>query len=357
MKVLVARCDRLGDLVLALPSLAWLRRVRPDWEIHALVAPENAPVVEHDPAIDAYYTWNLALTTERLPQIRGEGYDAAVLLQYQAPLAHLVRDARVKLRHGPLTKPLSWWLLNRGSWQRRSRVARHERDFNVDLMRKLAGRNVPDIDVDDPRLWLGPEQVQLGREFRARQAGGAGTVVFVHPGSGGSALNWAPERYAEVANALSRRPGWAVFVTGSHHDRVTIDAMAATLEPQVQVVSEQFPLRDFLGVLSGGDLMLAPSTGPLHVAAALGLAAVGVYPPAPTMSPRRWGVLGPWSMSVEAPVDCPSRRYCLREHCLLFNCLDCLAPSRVIEVALELAARRRRERADDPDHLGPEDTP
>jgi len=357
MKVLVARCDRLGDLVVSLPSFAWLRQVRPDWQIHALVAPENAPIVEHDPAIDAYHTWNLALNAERLAAIRGEGYDAAVLLQYQTPLARLLRDAGVRRRFGPWSKPLSWWLLNRGHLQRRSRVTRHERDLNVDLMRRLAGRGVPDVGVDDPRVWLGPEQQEIGRDFRSRQANDAGTVVFVHPGSGGSALNWAPQRFAEVANALSRRPGWAVFVTGSHHDRVMIDAMAPNLEPQVQVVSEQFPLRDFLGVLSAGDLMVAPSTGPLHVAAALGLAAVGVYPPAPTMSPRRWGVLGRWAASVVAPVDCPARRYCLQEHCLLFNCLDCLAPSRVIEVALELAERRRRECGGDPGHHRPKDTP
>ncbi|MEZ4387849.1 MAG: hypothetical protein R3D98_09780 [Candidatus Krumholzibacteriia bacterium] len=101
MKVLVARCDRLGDLVLSLPALAWLRRVRPDWEIHALVAPEAAPLVEHDPSVDAYYTWNLALTDERLPQLRAEGYDAAVVLQYQTSLARLLRDAGVRRRYGP----------------------------------------------------------------------------------------------------------------------------------------------------------------------------------------------------------------------------------------------------------------
>jgi ADP-heptose:LPS heptosyltransferase len=355
MKVLVARCDRLGDLVLALPALAWLRQAQPDWEIHALVAPENVPVVEHDPAIDAYYTWNLALDAERLAQIRAERYDAAVLLQYQTPVARLLRNAGVKRRYGPWVRPRSWLLLNRGSWQRRSRVPGHERDFNVDLMRKLAGRDARDVAVALPRVRLGRAQEDLGREFRASEAAGARTVVFVHPGSGGSALDWSPQRFAEVANALSRRAGWRVFITGSHHDRAVIDAMAPALEPQVQVVSERFPLRDFLGVLSAGDLMVAPSTGPLHVAAALDLAVVGVYPPAPTMSPQRWGALGRWAESLVPPVECPARRYCLQEHCLLYNCLDCLAPSRLVEAAVALVERRRRDRAADLDQPEPKD--
>jgi ADP-heptose:LPS heptosyltransferase len=346
MKVLVARCDRLGDLVLSLPAVAWLRRARPDWEIHALVAPATEPLVEHDPAIDAFYTWNPLLSDRRLPQLRDEGYDAAVLLQFQTPLARLVRDAGVPRRHGPLSKPSSLLWLNRGSLQRRSRTARHESAFNLDLVRRLAGRGAS-AEVRPPAVHVGAGQLEVGRRFRLTEAAGAEVVAFVHPGSGGSALDWSPASFAATANALSRRPGWRVFVTGSHHDRLMIDALAPLLEPQVAVVAERFPLRDLLGVLAAGDLMVAPSTGPLHLAAALGLAAVGVYPPAPTMSPARWGVLGPWSASITPPVTCPARRHCLLEHCLLHNCLDGVVPSRVIDTAVDLVDRRCRARARD----------
>jgi ADP-heptose:LPS heptosyltransferase len=347
MKVLVARCDRLGDLVLSLPALAWLRRARPDWEIHALVSPGAEPVVENDPSIDAYYTWDLALSDERRAQLAVERYDAAVLLQYQTPLARLLRDVGIRRRHGPLSKPASLFLLNRGTWQRRSRKARHEAEYNLDLMRSLVRRT--DVPVEPPRVHLGPEQREFGVRFRQRDAGDPDVLVFVHPGSGGSALDWSPARFARVANELSRRPGWRVVVTGSHHDRLTIDQLAPELEPQVAVVAERFPLRDFLGVLSAGDLMIAPSTGPLHLGAALGLAAVGIYPPAPTMSPRRWGPRGPWATALVPPVDCPARRYCLQERCLLHNCLDGVMAGRVIDEAIELVARRQRERRpDDP---------
>ncbi|MBD3221038.1 hypothetical protein GF314_07315 [bacterium] len=343
MKVLVARCDRLGDLVLSLPAIAWLRRVRPDWEIHALVSPAAAALVEHDPAVDAFYTWDLTLTDQRRPQLAAERYDGAVLLQYQASLARLLREAGIRRRFGPLSKPSSLLYLNRGTFQRRSRVARHEADLNVDLMRRLAGRGARGP-VPTPRVHLGPAQDELAARFRQEEADDAETVAFVHPGSGGSALDWPPDRFAAVANALSRRRGWRVFVTGSHHDRLVIDQMASSLEPQVSVVAERYPLRDFLGVLAAGDVMLAPSTGPLHLAAALDLAAIGLYPPAPTMSPRRWGARGRWVETLMPPVDCPARRYCLFEHCLLYNCLDGIMVSGVVDATVALADRRRNER-------------
>jgi heptosyltransferase III len=346
MKVLVARCDRLGDLVLSLPAVAWLRRARPDWEIHALVSPAAAALIEHDPAVDAFYTWDLTLTDQRRPQLAAERYGAAVLLQYQAPLARLLREAGIRRRFGPLSKPSSLLYLNRGVFQRRSRVARHEADLNVDLIRRVAGRGAR-APIPTPRLHLGPAQLELAERFRQEEAGGAETVVFVHPGSGGSALDWPPDRFAAVANALGRRRGWRVFVTGSHHDRLIIDQMAPALEPQVSVVAERFPLRDFLGVLAAGDVMLAPSTGPLHLAAALDLAAIGLYPPAPTMSPWRWGPRGRWAEALMPPVDCPARRYCLFEQCLLYSCLDGILVSGVVDAVVALADRRRGERRAD----------
>ena len=344
MKVLLVRCDRLGDLVLALPAFAWLRRSRPDWEIHALVASVAAPLVEHDPNLDAFYTWDGTDDVALAGRLADEEYDAAVLLQYQTPLARLLRAARIPRRYGPLSQWSSWLLLNRGRWQRRSRHQRHERDYNLDLMRTVAGRQVVATAVTAPRLYLSDVQREAGRSFRAETAGGAETVAFVHPGSGGSALDWDPRHFATVANALAQRPGWRVFVTGSHLDRLVLDALAPALIADVEVVAERYPLRDFLGVLSAGDVMIAPSTGPLHVAAALGLAVMGLYPPAPTMSPGRWGPLGRWAEAVTPPVDCPARRHCLLEECLLHNCLEGIVPSGVIDVAIDLVDQRRRDR-------------
>jgi heptosyltransferase III len=344
MKVLLVRCDRLGDLVLALPAFAWLRQARPGWEIHALVTADAAPLVEHDPAVQAFYTWDGGLDGELAGKLATERYDAAVLLQYQTPLAWLLYMAGIRRRYGPLSRLSSWFLLNRGSWQRRSRLRHHESRYNVDLVRRLAGPDVIAPALAPPRLHLGEVQRQLGRRFRREEAAGADVVAFVHPGSGGSALDWQPAHFARVAGELADRPGWRVFVTGSHHDRPVIDALAPHLDPRVGVLAERYPLRDFLGVLAAGDVLIAPSTGPLHLAAALDLAVVGIYPPAPTMSPRRWGPLGRWAEAVTPQLDCPSRRHCLLTHCLFYNCLDMVVPRQVIAAALALVDARTQDR-------------
>lgn len=337
MKVLVARCDRLGDLVLSLPVFAWLKARRPDWELHALVAAAATPLVENDPAIDAIYTWHGIADPELERKLAAEKYDAALILQFQTALAAMLRGCGIPRRYGPLSRWSSWWLLNRGVLQSRSRVRRHERDYNVDLARRLAGGEAP---APDPQLWLQPAQREAGLRLRAQEAPDAQVLALVHPASGGSALDWEPSRFAAVANELAGRPGWTVLLTGSHHDRLVIDRVAPHLDPRVKVVAERYPLREFLGLLSASEVIIAPSTGPLHMAAALGLAAVGIYPPAPTMSPRRWGPLGPWSRALVPPVDCPSRRHCLHDRCLLHNCLAGVRVQDVVAAAVELVSLR-----------------
>ena len=106
------------------------------------------------------------------------------------------------------------------------------------------------------------------------------------------------------------------------------------------VLAGRYDLPEFLGVLSGGDVMVAPSTGPLHLAAALGLAAVGLYPPVVTMSPERWGPRGPWVRAVTPPVSCPARRVCTGARCEYFNCMNLIGTEEVLAEANDLARAR-----------------
>ncbi len=342
MKILVTRTDRLGDLVLSLPAVDLLAAARPDLEIHLMVAPGAVPLVEHHPHLARIWTWDDRLAGPARAALRdvlrAEGFAAAVLLQYRRELALLLRQAGIGRRHGPWSKPSSWLLLNRGRWQARSRRGAHETDLGAELMATLAGPAAGPLPL--PRLHPDPQALERGLAFRRERAAGAGTVAFVHPGSGGSALDWAPERFAALASDLAVRPGWRVFVTGAGGDAAAVGAMRGRLDPRVEVVLDAFDLRGLLGVLAAGDVFVGPSTGPLHMAAALDLATVGLYPPVRAMAPARWGPRGRWAEALVPAVACPARRTCVRTGCAHWNCMNGLAPGAVAEAAVALAGRR-----------------
>ncbi|MFO7654470.1 MAG: glycosyltransferase family 9 protein [Candidatus Krumholzibacteriia bacterium] len=349
-KVLVARTDRLGDLVLSLPVFAYIKERRPRWEVHALVAREAVPLVENDPHVDAI--WSEGHRSGDLERrLAAERFDAAVLLLYRRELAQVLRRAGVRRRIGPLSKWSSWWLLNGGVWQARSRTGRHEWAYNLQLAEKLAGRGGP---WPEPRLHLSGAQEEIGRSFRAEFGLGRAPLVFVHPGSGGSALDWEPERFAAVVRLLTEAPPGEgvrtprVFVTGGPQDHQALAQIAPLLPAGVVSLGGRYRLREFLGVLAAGDLMIAPSTGPLHMASALGLSTLGLFAPAPTMSPDRWGNRGELARSLVPPVDCPSRRNCLGEECLMFDCMTGIGVDAVVNAARELLVERERRSASGP---------
>ncbi len=55
----------------------------------------------------------------------------------------------------------------------------------------------------------------------------------------------------------------------------------------------QLALPEFIAFIAAADGLVAGSTGPLHLAAALGRQALGLYPPIRPMHPGRWAPLGP----------------------------------------------------------------
>jgi len=334
VKVLLARTDRLGDLVLTLPVFAWLKASRPDWELHALVAPAARPLVEADPHLAAVHVWDGDVKAlDRL--LAAQRYDAAALLLYRHDVARALRRAGVPVRVGPLSRLGSWFTLNRGVRQRRSRAVRHERDYNLELAARLLDGSVDEPAAwPEPRIHLAPELREAGRRFRAASAPGAATVALIHPGMGGSALNWAPERFAAVAAELAARPGWRVFVTGGEGDRPVSAAVAAAAGGVVEDLTGRFGLSDFLGVLAAADVLVAPSTGPLHMAAALDVPVVGVYPPLPVQSIVRWGPRGDRARALAPGSRCPARLRCRGERCPFWNCMDEVPVEAVVAAVL-----------------------
>jgi len=352
VKVLVTRTDRLGDLVLSVPVFAALKAARPDWEIHAMVAPAAVPLVENDPHLSRVWTWRDDLTPAAAQalgaELRAAGFDAAVMLQYRRQLAGLLRRAGIARRYGPWSKWTSWFLLNRGVRQNRSAGVRHEMDFNLQLGQHLLDGetdNKESLSAPGPRLYLGRRQQQAAAEFRTTNGGDEAAIVLIHPGSGGSALDWEPERFAAVANDLAADPGHRVFITGASSDANVVTAVAAHLAPGVTVLLDRYNLQDFLAVLAAGDLFIGPSTGPLHLAAALGVPTLGLFPPVRTMHADRWG---PRSFAHQRTCNlvpdlaCPARRVCREQRCEFYNCMAEIRVESVLVAAREILGRTRQ---------------
>ena len=118
-------------------------------------------------------------------------------------------------------------------------------------------------------------------------------LIIVHPGSGGSARDWSPESFADLAQKLlSERSDCCIMVTGSISERDTMRSVVRGGEDRLRLLEKECPLELFAAILAQANLVAANSTGPLHIASILGVSVVGFYPNEAVMHPRRWAPLG-----------------------------------------------------------------
>jgi heptosyltransferase-2 len=89
--------------------------------------------------------------------------------------------------------------------------------------------------------------------------------------------NWPVEKArALLEYARTAYPALAVLLTGSGADRDALRAIAAGLD-DVHVIAGEFDIADTAACLADAACVLAPDTGVLHLAAALGAPAIGLY--------------------------------------------------------------------------------
>jgi heptosyltransferase III len=353
LRILIVRPDRLGDVVLSTPVLDVIKRNYPQSRLTLLVREAVVPVVEGLPSVDEILVyrpegahaglggiWRLA------GEIRQRKFRIAVVLQAGWRVALAVFLAGVRYRVGPLSKLHSYFLYNRGARQRRSQVEMHEADYNLQLLRKLGirvgTRHVP------TSVALAPGAAGRAAEWlRERGFQPGAPLVVVHPGMGGSALNWPESHYVELLRALVRE-GRSVLVTSGPAETALVGRLAAALGTAAEriIVYSGSATAESLGMLGGllshASVVVAPSTGPLHVAVALGKPVVTFFPPIRVQSAIRWGpyVKDERAASVLVPeVYCGEDFACRGNLCNYFPCMRTLTVNEALEKVNLMLAR------------------
>jgi len=311
-RILVVRTDRIGDVVLATPLVRALRRTFPDAYLAALVRPYARDVLLHNPHLDVVLTDDPAGADagwrgfrRKAVELRRHRFDIALLLMPTERAAWLLFWAGIPRRIG-VGRKFYEVATGMGSVSRNKYVPlRHEADYCLDLGRAI-GVRADDLERDLATEVFLDERERAAAKIDLAKSGvhQRAMVVVLHPYGGGSAPNWAPERWVELARLLLARTrgDLRLVVTGEQRtpafpaDERLIDRRGAR------------SLRALMADLACAHLVVAPSTGPLHLAAALGVPTIGLYCPLPACSPQLWGPRGnDWRIMLPPAGCCPGR--------------------------------------------------
>jgi ADP-heptose:LPS heptosyltransferase len=340
--ILLVRTDRIGDVVLSLPCAALIKRALPGAKVTFLAREYTAPLARMSPDIDEVISDDPADTGRTLAaKVRSNRFDAAVLLHPTARLAWALRLAGIPVRVGTAFRWYSF-LLNRRVRQHRRYSLRHELEHNLELAAKglriqYSADSGPRTS-DTPRIII-PEDL-ITSTLAEVKAGERRSYIVVHPGSGGSAMDWPLESFADLIDRIQdgehRIPDTRVVVTLGPGEESLRQRLEQTLRTKPLWVTG-LSLPELAGLLSRARLMIANSTGPLHIATAAGTRVIGLYCPIVPCHPKRWGPYGERHAVIMPDPDkvCES---CRGTKCPQYDCMKSIPVAQVLEQARRMLA-------------------
>ncbi|UCH78347.1 MAG: glycosyltransferase family 9 protein [Candidatus Coatesbacteria bacterium] len=335
--LLIARNDRLGDWVLTFPLLEEIREAWPGVRLAAMAPAAVAPLLERRPEVERVLlspgrSWRGFRRAVR--EVRAGGFEAAVVVHPDLVDTLVVWAAGVRLRVGNGYRAYSVFY-DRRVMVHRSPSDRHEIEYNLEYLAGL-GLAVPDT-PREPRVEVTPAERAQAAEILAAHGLSEAEYVVVHPGSGGSSLNWSPARYRILAAELTKATGYAVVVTGSAAETELASAVAGEGRGRANVAGET-DLGALVGLLAGARLFVSGNTGPMHLAAAVGTPTVSLFAPLRSGSPGRWGPRGK-----AAAVITPSGYECEKcpgPRCAHYNCMEAISVEEVLTEVRRLLATK-----------------
>ena len=112
---------------------------------------------------------------------------------------------------------------------------------------------------------------------------GDGPLLIINPAASKPERNWPAQRYAEIIKLMHER-GVRILLTGGPHpvEKYLITEIKQQLDFPVSDRSGQTSPTQLAALLECADCVLAPDTGPVHMAVAVGTPVIGLYAVAPS---------------------------------------------------------------------------
>jgi ADP-heptose:LPS heptosyltransferase len=283
-RIIVSRTDHIGDVVLSLPVFASLKKCFPESHIMALVSNYTADVVRSSPNVDEVITYSVGESIiSTMQKLKNANSDAILFLFPRFRLSAAAYLAGIPIKVGTAYRWYSF-LFNRKVYEHRKNSVKNEAEYNIALIEMLGCKEKS----FDTTLKLNFDALTRINHFL--QENNLEKSIVVHPGSGGSAFEWGTDKFRKLVKAIPADLQAKVIVTGTAEEQSLCEDISKGI-PEATNVAGKFSLLEFIALLSEAEVFISNSTGPIHLAAAVGTPVIGIYPNKKPMAPVRWAPL------------------------------------------------------------------
>jgi ADP-heptose:LPS heptosyltransferase len=317
-KILVIRQDRLGDAINTIPVLITLRKNISDVFISFMVAPQLVELFKGQPYVDEVVSWDKNICC-LFDVLRMGRYNSLLMLHPSKTLAWAAFFAGVRNKSGLGFKPyypLTGFKASHlgrsssatpgfdtacghsalGGVYRDAGLFAHESQFNLAVAHSLF--DLPE-GIEPPRIFLSAKEMSEAKNILMSM--NVHNPIAILPANRGSSANWPPERWADLVRKLVETKQEVIIIGGPGEEKILEQAKGGM---NVPIIGPDMSLRRLAAIFASCRQVVGSSTGPLHLAAAVGAQTVGLFCPAPASRPERWRPLGEGHMQLTQRSGC-----------------------------------------------------
>jgi heptosyltransferase-2 len=344
-RILISRTDRIGDVVLSTPVIKALRNRFPQAYISMMVAPCARDIVEGNPYLDEviiydkngkHKSWLRSI--KFASSLRKKKFDLAVILHPTNRMHLLTFLAAIPERLGYNRK--FGFLLNHRKPHTKQEAAKHEAEYNLDLLRDYS------ISGNPADLFM-PIKVEseayVDELFRKEGISPTDKLLAINPGASCPSKIWPTERFRQVCEKLINLYSLKILILTGPKDISLADKITLHYEAKGRVINlaGKTSLSQMASILKRCALFISNDSGPVHIASALDTPVISIFGrKQPGLSPRRWGPLGKNDKYLHKDIGCIQ---CLAHNCKKeFSCLRAISVDDVVLAAESVLKASRK---------------
>lgn len=317
-RIIISRTDSIGDVILTLPLAGLLKERFPQSTIIFMGRSYTHDVIRACTHIDAFLNWDELASRDKTKAVKSLKEFHADLIIHVFPrreIAHLARKAGIPARLGTTNRLYHWLSCNKLVRLSRRKSSLHEAQLNMMLVESITGTG--NLALENIYPYYGLTRTEALDDSVASLIDRQKMNIILHPKSKGSAREWGLKNFVELINLLPEEK-CKVFISGTEEEGKMMEVSGIFENPRVENLCGRMSLGQFMSFIQASDALVAASTGPLHLAAALGIKAIGIYPPIRPMHPGRWAPVGKHASYLVKEKECNDCRkegpcHCMQE--------------------------------------------
>ncbi|QSP96050.1 glycosyltransferase family 9 protein [Marinobacter salinisoli] len=272
--ICILRLSAIGDVTHVIPVVLSLQEQLPGVKITWVIGKIEAKLIGDLPGVE-FVIFDKKAGRKGYAELRqkmnGRTFDALLHMQvaFRANLAAACIRAKIRVGYDSArSKDLHSLFINR-------RIApapeQHVRDCLASFLEPLGLKAAP------PR-WHIPLS-ESDHAFAKEHLDGGAKNLVISPCASHTLRNWPAERYARLADYAIRQHGMKVILVGSPapFEAEYCRAIEAAMEEQAHNICGKDTLKQLTALMAAADLVVAPDTGPAHIASAVGTDVLGVF--------------------------------------------------------------------------------